>query len=171
MELRAVGKEASHGSSHLKKENNEKKHYIYWDCGDRYRLLANGCSHHAWSQTDWLTTSKHCLISSVRLLWTSRRLWRVYDKAHRHQQTMNKISSVINNFLYIHHDQFHSCSSDNLTTVHVYCIFTFTHHSNQFLSWLYLTHINVNKVWGREGNEIKKKTTIKLLLVLWSSLL
>lgn len=37
MELRAVGKEASHGSSHLKKENNEKKPDTYWDCGDRYR--------------------------------------------------------------------------------------------------------------------------------------
>lgn len=37
MELRAVGKEASHGSSHLKKENNEKKPDKYWDCGDRYR--------------------------------------------------------------------------------------------------------------------------------------
>lgn len=46
MELRVVGKEVLYGFSYFKKENNEKKYDIYWDCGDRYRFLVNGCSYY-----------------------------------------------------------------------------------------------------------------------------
>lgn len=130
----------------LKKKTMRKKHDTYWDCGDRNRLLANGSSHHAWSQTDWLTTSKHCLISSVRLLWTSKTFVTSLQISPL-TSTMNKISSAINYLLYIHHNHFNSCSVINLTTVSMYCIFTFTRHSKfeQTISIIFILNTHKRK--------------------------